>query len=335
MKVEERTITLFLPRWLERLLVYGGVPLATLLGLSAVVYAAAVPNVFSDGQTLSAAAMNANFTALRDAIDALSVQQTGPAPDCPIGYARTTAAGAIPVVCKKGRDEMVKVGTRASAFWIDRYEAGIWSAPDGTGTEYGFNLESYPATFPKNGVATQPLYAVSQVGVPPSTDMTWFQADAACRASGKRLTTGDEWLMAASGTRDPGSDTGATGACNTSSGSLALRVTGGGATGCVSTWGAQDMIGNVVEYTAEWFTGVDGAGSARALAGIYGDDGSWNVAADARSSNYTSYTAGVPAAVMRGGYDVEQAQSGVFGLFLEYGPGGWFSAGGFRCALSR
>ncbi len=332
MKVETRIIQLHPPRWVERLIVYGGVPTVTLLGLSAVVYAAvAVPNVFRDGDTLSAAAMNANFTALRDAIDSLSAQQSGPAPDCPIGYTRSSSAGAIPVVCRKGTDEMVKVGTRTSAFWIDRYEAGIWSGSDGTGTEYGANLSSFPTTFPKNGVGTQTLYAVSKLGVPPSTGMTWFQADAACRASGKRLPAGDEWLMAASGTPDPGADTGATGACNTTSGSLALRVTGGGVSGCASTWGAQDMLGNVTEYTAEWFTGVDGSPSV----GIYGDDGSWNVAGDARSSTYTTYTPGVPAAAMRGGGAYEQAQSGVFSLYLDFGPGGWVTSGGLRCALDH
>lgn len=35
------------------------------------------------------------------------------------------------------RSSIVKVGTGASAFWIDRYEASVWSNRDGTGTQYG------------------------------------------------------------------------------------------------------------------------------------------------------------------------------------------------------
>src|SRR6185503_7301258 len=58
-----------------------------------------------------------------------------PDPDCPVGYARDTTSMTY-VMCKKGADEVVKVGRGASAFWIDRYEGSIWQNPDGTGTQY-------------------------------------------------------------------------------------------------------------------------------------------------------------------------------------------------------
>ena len=40
-------------------------------------------------------------------------------------------------------------------------------------------------------------------GVRPATNITWFQAQAACRLAGKHLATDEEWLAAASGTPDP------------------------------------------------------------------------------------------------------------------------------------
>jgi hypothetical protein len=39
-------------------------------------------------------------------------------PDCPLGYDRDKSAAAI-VLCRKGADEIVRVGVRNSAFWID------------------------------------------------------------------------------------------------------------------------------------------------------------------------------------------------------------------------
>ena len=54
-----------------------------------------------------------------------------------------------------------------------------------------------PATGPRR------CYAVSVAGVLPSTCLTWFQAEQACRLSGKRLITNQEWQAAAAGTPDP------------------------------------------------------------------------------------------------------------------------------------
>jgi formylglycine-generating enzyme required for sulfatase activity len=92
-------------------------------------------------------------------------------------------------------DEVVKVGFGASAFWIDRYEASIYQNPDGTGTQYGAASQDYPNSFPINGqgAVANLLYAQSVAGRMPSTFLSWFQAARACRASGKRLPTHDEW----------------------------------------------------------------------------------------------------------------------------------------------
>ena len=107
-------------------------------------------------------------------------------PECPSGYERDTGRADI-VLCTNGRDEMVKVGD----FWVDRYEASVWSAADCTGTQYG-NTDDWATvagTFPYHGSFTVPLYACSVTGVTPSRYLTWFQAQAACTASGKHLIT--------------------------------------------------------------------------------------------------------------------------------------------------
>ena len=64
---------------------------------------------------------------------------------------------------------------------------------------------------------------------------------------GKHLLTNAEWRDAAAGTTDPGGSS-AEPNCNTSN---AAPSTTGGDTGCVSTWGAENMIGSLWELVAE------------------------------------------------------------------------------------
>src|SRR5688572_3332461 len=73
------------------------------------------------------------------------------APECPAGYVRQTAGTSKDhVICEMGKDEIVRVGTGPSVFWIDRYESSVWSNRDGSGTQHGFG-DNYPATFPDSG----------------------------------------------------------------------------------------------------------------------------------------------------------------------------------------
>jgi formylglycine-generating enzyme required for sulfatase activity len=234
-------------------------------------------------------------------------------------------------LCRRGMDEVVRVGAGGSAFWIDRYEASVWQNTDGTGTQYFRSDGDFPAaTFPRNGQATAPLYAVSRTGVMLARWITWFQALEACRASGKRLPTGDEWLAAGRGTVDPGASNGDMGRCNTMSGGP--RTTGGG-TACVSAWGAQDLIGNLWEWTVEWFAGVgDGTQSATPWPDGYNGDGTWNIASSAWSNGIRP---GVPAAAHRGGRSSNGTLAGLYALDLSSAPShqGWDT--GFRCVVAR
>jgi hypothetical protein len=277
---------------------------------------------------------------------------TGPAaaadPPCPIGYAQSATVpnplNPASVLCTNGVDEVVKIGVRGSAFWIDRYEASLWTNPDGTGTQKGIadgDADTYG--FFRNGQQTtvplfKNLYAVSKAGVPPSSWVTWFQADAACRLNGKRLPTGREWLAAASGTPDPaGVNNGSlNGECVTLTGGS--RVTGGATvmsqTACLSFGGAQDMIGNIWEWTDEWYASIVDTSTAGANWPTgYGGDGTWGIKAGEAVDQSGSHA--VPVAAVRGGSRANGTLAGVFALELLNAPSLSDTTVGFRCVVPR
>jgi formylglycine-generating enzyme required for sulfatase activity len=82
----------------------------------------------------------------------------------------------------------------------------------------------------------------------PSSHITWFQAQEACANAGKRLPTNAEWQVGANGRPDPGPDNGTT-ECNSATGSVSLTGSRGM---CVSARGAFDMVGNLLEWVADW-----------------------------------------------------------------------------------
>ncbi len=287
--------------------------------------------------------------------------QTGVNNDCPSGYSRDTSDPAITptmrlcvrAVTTGGRDEVVRVGSGASAFWIDRYEASVFNA---AGSHFGATDDTYPNLL-KNGqwaTPTQrspPLLAQSRRGVPPSRYITWFQASEACRASGKRLPTGNEWFAASQGTIDPSdASDGRGGDC------LTLSATGPRSTGrmsggmsvwgqCISVWGAEDMIGNVSEYTGDWHAGlgtVDGLAptdppgtTGWPLDGnLYRGDGTHNIDSSAYPGGGGRRT-GIPAVEVRGGGWISRTRAGVFALELGNAPSHWDQETGFRCVVPR
>lgn len=297
--------------------------------------------------------------------------QAGVNNDCPAGYLREPEAGLSSDVrlCVRRRaggglayDQVVRVGTGAAAFWIDRYEAMVTAEPEARGSELGgfTGIDDYGDTFPDNGQWTAPRYAFS-LSVPPgrvpSRFITWFQASEACAVSGKRLPTGEEWLRAANGTADssPG--------CNIST--RAPRNPGGGA-GCRSRWGAEDMVGNLFEWTAEWYASVrlanslqrntvpqivvppDGGGTfvissiaPEPLANwpatggsSYRDDGTTGVVS-AAFTGPSMRVDGVPSAAIRGGAWDSNDQAGIFAFDVNYAPSMSNEHFGFRCVIPR
>ena len=289
----------------------------------------AVPYALEAGTASQAAgALAAELADLRSRVADL---ETGPGRTCPAG--------------------MVAAGS----FCIDRYEASVWSnaACDGTGTQYGETTTAdYPSSFPDNGNFTIPLYACSISGVMPARMITWFQAQQACAASGKHLCTNEEWQTAVAGTYDPGTWPGTSGACGSASATSGRCITcaggprntgqagtvAGGTNDCISMHGAEDMIGNLWEWTAWWgqagrtWQTSDGQ-SASPWPAAYNADYTWNV--NGTAHNGSAWVAGLPAAAVRGGNWSNETYAGAFAVQWGYGPSYWYTDLGFRCCLGR
>jgi len=133
------------------------------------------------------------------------------------------------------QDRMV----RAGAVCIDKYEASVWSEPNG-GVQYGDSSDDYPCS--DNGQNCDDIYARSISGVTPSRFITWFQAQQALANSGKRLPYNAEWQQAIAGTPEST-------ACNVNTGSVQNT---GANPGCISNHGTNDMVGNLWEWAADW-----------------------------------------------------------------------------------
>lgn len=269
--------------------------------------------------------------------------------DCPVGYEPSAAReGRDDVICERGADQIVKVGD----FWIDRFEASVWQNADCSGGPEDAELpyedladvERLPAT---GNWTDEPLYACSVAEVVPTATVSWFQAQQACAASGKRLCTNSEWQLAAAGTPDPGRypDEGSCGQHGTARGPCftcagVRRTAGWGQTQaghCISGWGAEDMIGNLSEWVSMWATPSHDANSQDpaivatwALPGFEEDRVSLGnggvIVADG-----DEWTAGFPAAAVRGGSHKSDVSAGVFNLNLTRAPSVQEEELGFRC----
>ena len=225
---------------------------------------------------------------------------------------------------------------------MDTYEASVWLVAPAERTLIGkiqkgtatlANLQSAGAVqlglasgdlaangCPETGNGCLDVYAVSLPGVTPSVFITWFQAAAAARNSGKRLPTNQEWQVAALGTPDPGAaDDGST-TCHTVY-SIPITVPTGSRSGCRSDVGAFDMVGNIGEWVADWSDQATGCTNFPASFGsdqsCVGGDGTYHL----------------PGALFRGGYSSGGANAGVFAVDAGVYPSfGGSPVLGFRCA---
>lgn len=238
---------------------------------------------------------------------------------------------------------------------VDKYEASVWAIPSENtgliarvragratlqdlqaggaeqfgvipregcvGTEYGVD-------FPRNGNWTRPLYAVSVAGAYPSTCITWFQAEQACRLSRKRLLTNQEWQAAAAGTPDPNEADDALTTCVTAS-DFADRT--GSRRGCVSAWGVHDTIGNVWEWVADW---VPAAATCAYWSAEYGGDlvCVGGVGPAGGGSEVVEFDPALPGAIIRGGNFAVGTRNGAFAYFSGVNPHNVSRSTGFRCA---
>ncbi len=212
---------------------------------------------------------------------------------------RIAQGGCQPAVA--GTGAMVTVGPLC----IDKYEASVWSSPTG-GTQFGTTSDNYPCN--DNGQNCTNIYARSVAGVTPSRFITWFQAQQALANSGKSLPTNAEWQMAVAGTPDGA-------ACNVSTGSVANT---GASAACVSNHGANDMVGNLFEWVADWDEEAGGC----AVGGDLTCVGSASGEASTR----------MPGALVRGGNATNGTSAGPFAVSAIHPPSTSSPFRGFRGA---
>ena len=232
---------------------------------------------------------------------------------------------------------------------IDRFEASLWkmtrprlrrldqagrqvASPclQGAG-QVGINGVDYTdAQCQFNGGGCKNIFALSMPGVIPARSINYFIAAAACRNSGKRLPSNAEWQAAALGTPDPWPQDDPAHQCHLSGPSA---VPTGSRIKCVSDVGAFDMVGNVIEFVADWGAlATTGATWDVFIPGFGGD-----VSNVGGSPNGTIY--GLPGTTLRGGSFAFGSGgfgelAGVYAIDQNGAPNsiGDASAAGFRCA---
>jgi formylglycine-generating enzyme required for sulfatase activity len=246
------------------------------------------------------------------------------------------AQGAKPL--KKCAVDAVVAGTVC----MDTYEASVWRVSDplvtnkglvkkiqagkatvadlaaGGATQLGTAGDDYAPCADSGQNCTDDIYAVSVVGMTPSSRMTWFQAQAACKNARKRLPSNAEWQAAVAGTPDPGPDNG-TSDCNSASGTASLT---GSRSSCKSADGAFDMVGNLYEWVADWVPRSTACGTWSAGVSPTGDQQCLAGAA----------TTGEPGALLRGGYFSLGTIAGPLTVLGNFEPSYARNDFGFRCA---
>lgn len=146
---------------------------------------------------------------------------------------------------------------------VDKYEASLWKITDErcikklqNGKEIDLDacsaiqLGNYLIDGCQfNGAGCKNIFALSLPGVIPAHNVNYFIAAAACRNSNKRMITNSEWQTAALGTPDPWPQDDPANECNLETSSLAPT---GSRSKCFSDVEAFDMVGNVIEFVADW-----------------------------------------------------------------------------------
>ncbi len=249
---------------------------------------------FTSGTTISSSEVNGNFSTIQTAVNdndsRITALENGSG--CPTG--------------------MVAVGP----ICVDIYEAVVEDVVNGG---YVSDLGAAALCNANGNDCKGKIIARSVAGQLPTTNITWFQAQQACAAAGKRLLTNAEWQMAAAGTDDSDPATG--GPCNIGTSTVANTD---GNPSCVSNWNVINMVGNVQEWVADWVPGNGTYGTNTATTN-YGSD----VITTGPAATTGSF---FPAAVYRGGGNGTVAGPGVFTYSSGVGPDQAFGSVGFRCA---
>ena len=258
----------------------------------------------------------------------------------------------VPLALSSSAFALCPSGTVASgSTCIDRYEASLWKITQKQcinliklgqplppqcfvgAVQLGVNGVDYTdADCQFNGGGCKNIFALSLPGVTPARTINYFVAAAACRNSGKRLPSNAEWQAAALGTPDPWPQDDPANQCNLEGPATTLT---GARSKCVSDVGAYDMVGNVIEFVADW----GALATAGAIWDVFIPGFGGDVSNMGGSPNGTIY--GLPGTTLRGGSFAIVPNSGgtgeragVYAIDQNGAPNsiGDASAAGFRCA---
>jgi formylglycine-generating enzyme required for sulfatase activity len=223
--------------------------------------------------------------------------------------------------------EMVYVPTSQGGFCIDQFEASVGAL--------------CPRAKPTSEIQTNENIAIATC-VPdsakekdPWVNVSYSEAMTICARSGKRLPSPGEWYRAALGT--PDSASGATG-CVLGRVGLSDAEKTGAHSGCVSSFGAYDMVGNVWEWVDT--TVSDGLYNSRTLPseGFVAEadaDGvptlTGTTSALAFGNDYFFAEPSGVRGMFRGGFWGLAEKAGIFSVNTTIQPSFAGSAVGFRC----
>jgi formylglycine-generating enzyme required for sulfatase activity len=172
-----------------------------------------------------------------------------------------------------GVDELPRHRVTLPAYYIDRYEV--------TNAQYARFIEATGSTYlpapwrERDALRQEPNHPVS--------DTDWYDADTYCRWAGKRLPTEAEWEKAArgpDGSAYPWGGVFSPDHANTLEAGLGWSRPVGSYPEGVSTYGVEDLIGNVWEWTSSWYEPYPGSTLMRSAFGQTNRvlrGGSWGV----------------------------------------------------------
>jgi formylglycine-generating enzyme required for sulfatase activity len=115
-------------------------------------------------------------------------------------------------------------------------------------------------------------------------------------------------------------------------------------TSCKSEWGAEDMIGNLSEWTSDWGTSPGDLSVPIAVTpwpnsggdvGLYGADATFNIQSTVYGAFGDTGTMGLPAALNRGGHWDMGTQAGLFMIGADTAPSNGNAYIGLRCVIFR
>jgi formylglycine-generating enzyme required for sulfatase activity len=249
----------------------------------------------------------------------------------PLLLAGAAAAQGAKPLAKCSADAVV-----SGTVCVDRYEASVWRVDPIEGAslvkkiqqgkvtlkdleeaeQLGSADDYAPCTDQGDGCTN--IFAISIAGVLPASDVTWFQAQQACKNARKRLPTSAEWQAAVAGTSDAADNSGPN-TCNTATGQ---KLPAGQRSGCVSFDGAIDMVGNLREWVDDWVPLSTTCGAWPSS--ISANDQQCLAGASAGASDE-------PGALLRGGGFSDGAAAGPFAIDGRSGPSSSAPDIGFRC----